>query len=65
MTCIRSTEPQGIIDYEGAEYYGDELVPWRMKYHSAVSCLRVVFFADGVLTWHAPMQLTTGRRDFQ
>ncbi|MDK2778606.1 MAG: hypothetical protein KYX62_13185 [Pseudomonadota bacterium] len=54
--------PQGTIDYEGAEYYGDELVPAHEVPFSCVMSARGTF-ADGVLTWHAPEQLTTGRRD--
>ena len=56
--------PQGTIDYEGAEYYGDELVPAHEVPFSCVMSARGIYDdATHQIIWHAPMQLTTGRRD--
>ncbi|MBF6057709.1 MULTISPECIES: sialidase family protein [Thiomicrorhabdus] len=56
--------PQGTINYEGIETYGDEIIP---AHEVPFSC---VWTARGVLNeethdidWRAPMQLTSGRRD--
>ena len=56
--------PQGIIDYEGVETYGDEVVPAHEVPFSCVWTARGVYDAEThQVIWRAPMQLTTGRRD--
>lgn len=56
--------PQGTIDYEGVETYGDEVVPAHEVPFSCVWTARGVYNDDThSIDWHAPMQLTSGRRD--
>lgn len=56
--------PQGTINYEGSEYFGEELVPAYEVPFSCIWTARGVYDEDEKeVVWHAPMQLTTGRRD--
>ena len=56
--------PQGSIDYEGVETYAGEVVEAHEVPFSCVMTARGTFdAATHTIIWHAPLQLTTGRRD--
>lgn len=56
--------PQGTINYEGLETYGEEIVPAHEVPFSCVWTARGVYDEENKeVDWHAPMQLTTARRD--
>ncbi|MDX1348398.1 MAG: choice-of-anchor O protein [Thiomicrorhabdus chilensis] len=56
--------PQGTINYEGIETYGEDVVPAHEVPFSCVWTARGVFNEEThEIDWHAPMQLTSGRRD--
>ncbi|HEY9033774.1 MAG TPA: choice-of-anchor O protein, partial [Pseudomonadales bacterium] len=56
--------PQGLIDYEGTAEYGEEVLPVHEVPFSCVMTARGVYDeTQHKMIWHAPMQLTTGRRD--
>lgn len=56
--------PQLTINYEGVETYGDETVPAHEVPFSCVWTARGIFNEENhEIDWHAPIQLTSGRRD--